>query len=271
MAFALFLFFILLPSPTWPSLRQNLLLNLKIPSSSGKVRFFFSKGDTEKALWRFKRLTTDYPNSPLFNEAKFRMGICYTQLKRPKDAIRVLNELLSTFLAPARMIQVFTLMGDNYLELKDPFNALHWYGKGLLVQGQPEGGTERQGEVDYRHIRYGRGVKQGRNPLPGGLCGRLCKISIRPRWRGAGATAALLKKIVTELEKEYQGMDYLSQARELLGPLPVSEKSKYTIGVILPLSGIHQPFGTRVLQAIQLAIKEANPPGKIAAHLIGHP
>ena len=58
-------------------------------------------------------------------------------------------------------------------------------------------------------------------------------------------------------------MDYLSQARELLGPLPISEKSKYTIGVILPLSGIHQSFGTRVLQAIQLATRETNPQGKI--------
>ncbi len=73
------------------------------------------------------------------------MGICYTQLKRPKDSIRVLNELLSTFLAPARMIQVFTLMGDNYLELKDPFNALIWYGKGLLVEGQPK--EELKGRV----------------------------------------------------------------------------------------------------------------------------
>jgi len=105
----------------------------------------FSKGDTEKALWRFKRLTSEYPDSPLLNEAKFRMGICYTQLKRSKEAIRVLNDLFSTFLAPTRLGQVLTLLGDNCLELKDPFNALHWYGKGLLVQGQPK--DELKGKV----------------------------------------------------------------------------------------------------------------------------
>ena len=60
-----------------------------------------SKGETEKALWRFKRLLTEFPKSPLYNEAKFRMGICYTQLKRPKEAIRILNELFSTFLSPS--------------------------------------------------------------------------------------------------------------------------------------------------------------------------
>jgi tetratricopeptide (TPR) repeat protein len=98
---------------------------------------FLSKGDTERALWRFKSLITDFPKSPLLNEAKFRMGICYTQLKRPQDAIRILNELLSTFLSPSRMVQVFSLLGDNYLELKDRLNALHWYGKAILVPGLP--------------------------------------------------------------------------------------------------------------------------------------
>ena len=98
---------------------------------------FLSKGDTERALWRFKSLITDFPKSPLLNEAKFRMGICYTQLKRPQDAIRILNELLSTFLSPSRMVQVFSLLGDNHLELKDRLSALHWYGKAILVPGQP--------------------------------------------------------------------------------------------------------------------------------------
>src|SRR5512136_2338204 len=96
-----------------------------------------SKGDTEKALWRFKRLLTEFPKSPLLNEAKFRMGVCYTQLKRPQDAIRIFNELIPTFLSPARMVQVFSLLGDNHLELKDRLTALHWYGKGLLVPNQP--------------------------------------------------------------------------------------------------------------------------------------
>jgi len=110
------------------------------PDDTGLFRegeILLSKGETEKALWRFKRLTAEFPKSPLFNEAKFRMGICYTQLKRPQDAIRILNELLPTFLSPSRMAQVFSLLGDSHLELKDRLTALHWYGKGLLIPGQP--------------------------------------------------------------------------------------------------------------------------------------
>ena len=66
-----------------------------------------------------------------------------------------------------------------------------------------------------------------------------------------------------ELEKEYRGVDYGPVAKELPELIPLPTKSKYTLGVILPLSGNHQPFGERVLQGIQLAIKEAEIPGKI--------
>jgi len=52
----------------------------------------------------------------------------------------------------------------------------------------------------------------------------------------------------------------LSAAKELLDTISVSLRSKYTVGVILPLSGIHTSFGERVLQGIQSAIKETDYP-----------
>ena len=51
-------------------------------------------------------------------------------------------------------------------------------------------------------------------------------------------------------------MDYMVQVKELFETIPLSTRSKYTVGVILPLSGIHRPFGERALQGIQCAIKE---------------
>jgi hypothetical protein len=101
-----------------------------------EAEILLSKGKPKRPSG-VQRLIDDFPQSSLFNEARFRMGVCYTHLKRPRDAIRILNALLSTFLSPARMIHVFTLLGDNYFELKDPLTALHWYGKGILVPGQP--------------------------------------------------------------------------------------------------------------------------------------
>ncbi len=216
---------------------------------------FLAKGETEKALWRFKRLITDFSQSPLVHEAKFRMGICYTQLKRPKEAIFILKELLPTFLAPTRMVQVFMLLGDNHLELKDPLAALLWYGKGLFVSGQPQEEQKRKIKSIIDSYDNEEDLTQIESLYQGAYAGgyakkRLAQLAIN---RG---DRSLAKRILLELEKEYRGMDYLSQWKETVEPISTPIKSKYTVGVILPLSGIHQSFGEKALQGIQLALKE---------------
>ncbi len=215
----------------------------------------FSKGEIEKALWRFKKLITDHPQSPLVNEAKFRMGLCYTQLKRHRDAVRILNELLATFLAPPRMIQVFTLLGDSYLELKDQMNALLWYGKGLLVSGQPHEELKKKIRSIIDTMETEEELNRVELAHRGAYAGGYAKLRLAQIAKKTGYDP-IARKILIELEKEYPGMDYMAQARGLSESIPVPKKSKYSIGILLPLSGIHQPFGEKALQAIRLAFKE---------------
>lgn len=184
-----------------------------------------AKGETEKALWRFKRLVTEYPQSPLLNEAKFRMGICYFRLKKPKDSIRILNELFSTFLWPTRMVQIFTLLGDNYLELKDPHNALLWYGKGILVQGPSSNELKIKVRTLIDTFDSEEELKQIESLYRGAYAGDYAKLKL------------------TQLES--------LRRDERFAPT-------YRVGVILPLSGIGQSFGEKVLQGIQLAVKETD-------------
>ena len=214
-----------------------------------------SKGETEKALWRFKKLITEFPKSSLSNEAKFRMGICYTQLKRPKEAIRILNEIFSTFLSPSRMAQVFTLLGDNFLELKEPLNALHWYGKGLLIPRQPQEELKKKVRFIIDSFNKEEELNQIESLYRGAYGGGYAKLKLVQLMKRRG-NDLLAKRIFMEWNKEYREVDFEPQTKELLASLRLSLKSKYPIGVILPLSGIHQPFGERALQGIQLAVKE---------------
>jgi branched-chain amino acid transport system substrate-binding protein len=220
-----------------------------------------SKGDTERALWRFKRLLTDYPQSLLFNEAKFRMAICYTQLKRPKDAIRVLNELFSTFLSPARMVQILSMLGDNHLELKDPLSALHWYGKALLVPGQPKEELKKKVRSIIDTFDTEEELKQIESLYRGAYGGGYAKLRLAQIAKRRG-NDPLAKKILTELEQEYPSADYLSKIKDISEAIPSPSESKYTVGVILPLSAPHQSYGERALQGIQLAMKETESQGK---------
>ena len=218
-----------------------------------------SKGDTEKALWRFKRLLTEFPKSPLLNEAKFRLGICYTQLKRPQDAIRILNELIPTFLSPSRMVQVFSLLGDNYLELKDRLTALQWYGKGLLVPNQPNEELRRKVKSVLDATDAEEELKSAESLYRGAYAGGYAKLKLAQLAKRQG-NDTLAKRFLIELDKEYRAMDYMVQAKELSETIPLSARSKYRVGVILPLSGVHRPFGERALQGIQCAIKETDFP-----------
>ena len=220
-----------------------------------------SKGETEKALWRFKRLITEFPKSSLSNEAKFRMGTCYTQLKRPKEAIQILNELFATFLSPSRMVQVFTLLGDNCLELKEPLNALHWYGKGLLIPKQPQEELKKKVRSIIDTFDTEEELNQIESLYRGAYGGGYAKLKCAQLMKRLG-NDLLAKRIFLEWDKEYREVDYESQAKELSESLRLSFKSKYTIGVILPLSGVYQPFGERALQGIQLALKEMEAHGK---------
>jgi ABC-type branched-subunit amino acid transport system substrate-binding protein len=194
------------------------------------------------------------------------MGICYTQLKRPREAIRILNELLPTFLAPVRMVQVFTLLGENYLELKDRLNALHWFGKGILVPGQPSVQSHDELKKRVKSIIDTYDSEEEFNSIEslyrGAYAGGYAKLKLAQLAKRQG-NDALAKKLLIDLEREYRGTDFGSLAKELSESIPLPPKAKYTVGVILPLSGVHQPFGDKVLQGIQLAIKEFESPGKI--------
>lgn len=212
-----------------------------------------SKGEAEKALWRFKRLSTEFPKSPLLNEARFRMGICYTLLRRHQEAIRVLTELLPTFLSPSRMVKVFTLLGDNHLELNDLQLALHWYGKGILVPGQPNDELKKKVRSIIDAIESIEELSKMESLYRGAYAGGYAKLR-RAQLLQKEGNESLAKRLLTEVQKEYQGMDYLSSVKET--PISIPIKSKYTVGVILPLSGAYQRFGQRALQAIQMAVNE---------------
>jgi branched-chain amino acid transport system substrate-binding protein len=260
---ALFLV-LLLPGPAWTGSPGQPAL----PSQPDDTLLFregealLAKGDTERALWRFKTLTTDFPDSSLVNEAKFRMGLCYTQLKRPKEAIRTLNELFSTFLAPARMVQVFTLLGDNHVELKDPPSALQWYGKGLLVPHQPQEELKKKVKAIIDSFDTEDKLRQVESLYRGAYAGGYAKWKLAQMAKRRGDEAAS-RKILADLEKEYRGVDYGPPGKDVAEPIRPQAKAKYTVGIILPLSGIYQPFGERVLQGIQVAMKESEGVGRI--------
>ena len=190
------------------------------------------------------------------------MAICYTRLKRHREAIRVLNDLLSTSLAPSRMIQIFTLLGDNYLELKDRANGLLWYGKGILVSGQSHEELKKKVRSLIDTLETEEELSQVEHVYRGAYAGGYAKLRLAQMAKKLGYDS-ITRKMLNELEKEYAEMDYAGQAKEVSASIPAPPKSKYLVGVVLPLSGTYKSFGEKALDGIRLAVKEKESKGKI--------
>jgi ABC-type branched-subunit amino acid transport system substrate-binding protein len=157
------------------------------------------------------------------------------------------------------MVQVFSLLGDNYAELMDRPNALYWYGKGLLIPGQPNEELRSKVKSVIDASKTEEELTSVESLYRGAYAGGYAKLKLAQMARRQG-NDLVARRYSMELEKEYRGMDYMPVAKELLDAISLSVKSKYAVGVILPLSGIYSPFGERVLQGIQLAIKDTDYP-----------
>jgi ABC-type branched-subunit amino acid transport system substrate-binding protein len=157
------------------------------------------------------------------------------------------------------MMEIFSLLGDNHLELKDRLIALHWYGKGLLVPGQPREELKQKVRSTMDASDSEEELKSIESLYRGTYAGGYAKLRLAQMAKRKGSDL-VAKRYLMELEKEYRGTDYMVQAKELLDTISLSLKSKYTVGVILPLSGAHRIFGERALQGVQLAINETDYP-----------
>jgi ABC-type branched-subunit amino acid transport system substrate-binding protein len=159
------------------------------------------------------------------------------------------------------LVHVFSLLGENYLELNDRFSALHWYGKGLLVSGQPHEELKKKVRAIIDTFMTEEDLKRVEALYRGAYGGGYAKWRLAQMAKRRGDDL-LAKTLMDEWEKEYPKTDYLSRAKEPAESASPPSKSKYTVGVTLPLSGMHQPYGQKVLQGIQLAIKQSDPSGK---------
>jgi ABC-type branched-subunit amino acid transport system substrate-binding protein len=164
------------------------------------------------------------------------------------------------------MIHVFTMLGDNYLEMREPLAALQWYGKGILVPSQPNEELKRKVRSIIDTLDSEENLKQIDSLYRGAYAGGYAKLKLAERAKQRGDDTQA-KRILSEFEKEYRIADYPSllkdtQVQQPSEPPRSLRQSKYAVGVILPLSGPYRPFGEKALQGIRLAIRESQDPNK---------
>jgi len=227
--------------------------------NAGEV--LFSKEDFVNAGLRFRDLINQFPASPLANEAKFKLAVCYSKTGRHEDSLALLKEVLPLSVSPLRKSMIYSAMADNYSGLGDYFEALRWHikametaeeeaQKGEIWQKAKEIIDRRLSVAQLQEVQF---IYQG-SPISGYAAFRIAQISFEQ------GDVERSKKLIYRIMEEFQDQPYYAEVEAFFEKLKeefIPERN--VIGCILPLSGENRAYGIRSLHGIELAIHAFKP------------
>ncbi len=238
-------FFTLYPKSRYTDRALNLI---------GDIRS--TKHDYRQALTYFKEILEKYPSSPLIPDAKYKLGLCYFELKEYDLAIANLEDR-SRIKDPVKLQRISEVLSASYEAKKSYPQALKEY---LYLAENAQ--SERQ--AGYRdHVReivdkdltedQLRTLASG-TAYPSDIARlRLAALLIEQRkYRAAvDVSKEFLDKFPSHPERTRAEMLLNEATSGLTAP-------RYYIGALLPQSGQIAFFGDRILKGIQLAVHNYN-------------
>ncbi|NIS60666.1 MAG: ABC transporter substrate-binding protein [Proteobacteria bacterium] len=221
----------------------------------------FSQEDFANAGLKFRDLIERYPSSPLANEAKFKLGICYSKTGRYEDSLRLLREVLPLSLSPLRRSTIHSIMAENYSGMADYFEALRWYikamedaeeeaQKGEIWQEIKEILDNRLSPSQLQEVQF---MYEG-TPTAGYAAFKIAQIYFEQGDVVRG------KKLIYRVMEEFKDQPYYPQVEAFFDSMKETLlPERNVIGAILPLSGENRVYGIRSLHGMELAIHAFEP------------
>ena len=210
----------------------------------------------KQALNYYKKLIERYPASSLIGEAKYKIGLCYFELKEYDLAVDNLEDR-SRITEPAKLRRIAEILSAAYSAKKNYPAAIREFA--FLSDNAPE--KQRPGYRD----RVREFVEKN-----------LSEDELRTLAAGAAYPADLaLLRLTSALIEHRSYQDAIKEAKTFLDRFPAHpEKTRaemllaeatagltaprYYLGVLVPQTGPASFFGDRVLKGIQLAVLSYN-------------
>ena len=229
------------------------------PKSKQRDRAFYLMGeirlaqhDYREALGNYKQIIQEFPSSTFIIDAKYKLGLCYFELKEYELAIANLDER-NKITDPVRLKRIADMLSVAYLFQKKYVSAVKEFVY-LAETAQNE-----QQRVGYRN-RVREIIEKNLTE------GELKTLAAGVTYPSDVAQIRLVSLLIEQ--KKYR--DAVSSSKDFLYKFPAnSEKTRaemllndalsalanprYSIGVLLPQTGPLAFFGERVLKGIQLA------------------
>lgn len=206
----------------------------------------------------YQRLIDRFPDSSLVSDAAVGVLASFYKARQYKDVIRYADDMLKKVEGPDDVRQVYGLLGDAYMALDSPINAVYYYSISGRYARYPS--DEKRGKIDAALSQLSaaeievllKRIKED-DPVRGALLYQLAVAQMAEnRKEEAGRT-------VSEFLQKYPDHRKAGDARTLLEEyetLPLA--SRHTIGCLLPLSGAYRIYGNRALRGVELAMSRSS-------------
>ncbi len=223
-------------------------------SLMGEIQF--TTRNYKQALNYYKKLIEKYPASSLIGEAKYKIGLCYFELKEYDLAVDNLEDR-SRITEPAKLRRIAEILSASYLAKKNYPAAIREFAflAGNAPEKQRPGYRDRVREVVEKNLSESelKTLATGTTYPSDTALLRLAALQIEQRNFTDAITSAktFLDRFPAHPEKTRAEMLLAQAAAGLTAP-------RYYLGVLIPQTGPASFFGDRVLKGIQLAVLSYN-------------
>ncbi len=218
---------------------------------------YTQKGRHRTARNIYQYLLEKYPDSDLVPEASHRILETFYNDGEYRNVIRYAEKVLKSVEDPSLTLRTYNLVGDAYLAIGSPINAVYYYAK-AGERADPTGArrTEQLEEAVAQLSSEDIAILLERieeDPLIRGHL--LYQLGRNQAEEGLQKASARTLSMFLETYPDHEKAAGVRSLMEGFDVLPYV--SRQTIGCLLPLSGSYQLYGNRALRGVELALSRS--------------
>ena len=233
----------------------------------GKINSILGKYD--EARRAYYRLISEYPRSSFNPDAWLEILFTYYKEDDYRAVIEQAPEVLQSVDSSPHVFRAFALVGDAYLALGSPIDALKYYLEAQQMASELEQEAITQkikasiAQLDSQQITEllesrDRKIPRGHLMFQLGL-----SYAMEEKFDEAMTVLGNFLDEFPDHQDAPLAEDFIKQIKES------AVFSRYSIGCLLPLSGPYQPVGFRALKGIELALERfSTQPGAPSMNIV---
>jgi ABC-type branched-subunit amino acid transport system substrate-binding protein len=218
---------------------------------------FYNTREYGDAVKNLAQLLRDYPESELVDRAKVLLAKSHAGMGNVDLALPLLAQVRSLTKQEDVKLEALKLTGDYHLQKKDYLRVIQvWVEEmGLAQDEQAQEARTRIAELINGPLDH-KTLQRIRDAYPKSFPGDLALIRLI-EFRQARGEDHLLERDIRQFLDHFSSHDYAGRAADLLASVRMKLKAhEHVLAAMFPLSGKLGPYGTEVLNGIQLAFEK---------------